>query len=253
MASGFSFDLFNSCNYPSNVVSSVNRTKEWRPETVAYTSPSFWANSRKLFDCDQCPNYVLMKRNEPNSALNLNTISPFLVSKTIKMCTGPPKSMQLLRDGTLLINTTCKQHADRLCALTQLTDDIHVKVIKLHNVNQTVKGTVFCRELIGATDAEIIEGLEEYDVIDIYRMKRTIDGSRVDFGLFVLTFNRDQLPRKIQAGYQLLEVRQYIPNPKRCLYCQRYSSGAKCCKECAVSANVSTTKDSAVFLLILLY
>lgn len=171
-----------------------------------------------------------MKRNDQNCELILSSVSPFLVKKVISNCAGHPKSLKLLRDGSLLIHTTSKKQADKLIKLKQLTDNILVKVFEHQTLNLS-KGTIFCRYIIVSTGDEIKEDLQEQHVIDIHRMKRRDGDKQVDSGLFILTFNLPQLPTHIDAGYQLLEVREYIPNPRRCFNCQRYGHGAKHCKQ----------------------
>lgn len=227
-STGSRFDIFN--NFPDNFPENTpNKIKRRRPE-VSYATTSFFSKNQKLSDLLDGPKYVVMQRNENNGQRTLSSVSPFLVMKAIEICAGKPKNVKLLRDGSLLILTTTKKQAEKLYKLKSLSDEIQVKVSEHKTLNLS-KGTIYCRDIIVSTDDEIKEALKEQNVVDIYRMKRRVDKILVDSGMFILTFNLSHLPTKIDCGYQQLEVREYIPNPRRCFNCQRYGHGAKHCKQ----------------------
>lgn len=46
----------------------------------------------------------------------------------------------------------------------------------------------------------------------------------------ILTFDRSTLPQSVTAGFLHCEVRQYIPNPRRCFKCQRYGHSTTSCR-----------------------
>lgn len=229
---GNRFDILSQYkdNFPdmdeSSVVGAKNKRK--RAETVSYITPSFFSKNQKISDLIQGPKYIIMKR--ANSELTLSSVSPFLVMKCIESSTGKPKSAKLLRDGSLLILTTSKKQADSLCKINQLNNEIHVKVFEHPSLNQS-KGIIRCKNIIVASDEEIKEGLKDQHVVDVYRIKRRDGDLRIATGAFILTFNLSQLPTHVDAGYERIEVLEYVPNPRRCFNCQRYGHGAKYCKQ----------------------
>lgn len=231
-STGSRFDIFNKFN--ENFPDTTNMKKSTNPKRrhpePSFTTTSFFTKNSKLSDVIDGPKFILMKRNDNNSHLTLASVNPFLVVKVIENTAGRTKSTKLLRDGTLLIQTTSKKQADKLFTLKQLNDTIHVTVSEHPTLNQS-KGTIFCRNILACSDDEIKDGLKEQHVSDVYRMKKKTKEGLVDTGLFVLTFDLSQLPTHIDAAYNLLEVREYVPNPRRCFNCQRYGHGAKYCKQ----------------------
>lgn len=229
---GSRFELLRNYNddFPEELTSKNNQVKRKRQDTATFQNPSFFSKNQKLSDVLNGPQFVVMKRASSNEELTLASVSPFLVMKVIEHAAGKPKTTKLMRDGSLLIHTTSKKQAQQLYKLKQLSEDISVKVYD-HPTLNTTKGTIFCRDILMVSDEEIIEGLQEHHVSDVHRMKRRVGDKLVETGLFVLTFDLCQLPTHVDAGYHRLEVREYIPNPRRCFNCQRYGHGAKHCKQ----------------------
>lgn len=252
-SSGSRFDILQ--NYNDNFPDSMNnkdpaKIKRRRPEAVPYTSTSFFSKNQKLSDLLEGPKYIVMKRNESNKELTLSSVSPFLVMKVIENIAGKPKTTKLLRDGSLLIHTTSQKQADKLYNIKQLTNNISVTVFEHTSLNLS-KGTIYCKDILVASDDEIKEALRDQHVIDIHRMKRkNRDNNIVDSGLFVITFNLCQLPTHVNAGYERIEVREYIPNPRRCFNCQRFGHGAKYCNKqpgvCGKCSDHQHTPDECV-------
>lgn len=232
-STGSRFEVFNHYNdqFPKTIHTNKQHSVKRRRPELTYTTTSFFNKNNKLSDVVDGPKFVVMKRNENNSGLTLASVSPFLVVKIIENTAGRTKSTKLLRDGSLLIQTTTKKQAEKLYTIKHLSDTIHVQVHEHPTLNQS-KGTIFCREILVCSDDEIKEGLKEQNVTDIYRMKKKKpNGELVDTGLFVLTFNLSQLPTHVDAAYNFLEVREYVANPRRCFNCQRFGHGAKFCKQ----------------------
>lgn len=228
---GSRFEIFNKYgeNFPEIDLNSARvKSKRKRAEQISYSSTCFFSKNQKLDDLIQGPKYVLMKRTALNEQKTLTSVSPFLVMKCIEHAAGKPKTVKLLRDGSLLIHTTSKKQADKLYKLTSLTDEIQVHVAEHPTLNCS-KGTIFCRDIIISTDDEIKEGLKDQNVIDVHRMTRRDGDKVIATGLFVLTFDVPMQPTHVNAGYERIEVREYIPNPRRCFNCQRYGHGAKTC------------------------
>lgn len=244
-SSGSRFDILQDIDSFPEIQHSKGKRRRPTETTTEFTSNSFFTKNQKISDLLDGPKYLIMKRNEINTGLTLASVSPFLVMKTIEQLCGKVQSTKLLRDGSLLIHTHTKKQADKLITLKHLAVNINVHVQDHPTLNLS-KGTVYCRDIIVASDEEIIEHLAEHHVKEVHRIKRKQqDGSLADTGLFVLTFNLSQLPKFIDAGYQLLEVRQYIPNPRRCFNCQRFGHGAKHCRQqpgtCGKCADVQHT------------
>lgn len=251
-SSGSRFDILQNYNdnFPEAIGDKPDKIKRRRPEVNTYTSASFFSKNQKLSDLLEGPKYIIMKRNESNKELTLSSVSPFLVMKVIENIAGKPKTTKLLRDGSLLIHTTSQKQADKLYNLKQLTNNINITVFEHSSLNLS-KGTIFCKDILVASDDEIKEALRDQHVIDIHRMKKkNRENMIVDSGLFIITFNLCQLPTHINAGYERIEVREYFPNPRRCFNCQRFGHGAKFCNKqpgvCGKCSDYQHTPDECV-------
>lgn len=83
----------------------------------------------------------------------------------------------------------------------------------------------------------IVDGLSDYKVTEVFIFKRTPRNTNANenkdpkpYGLMVITFNTQEPPKRIKYGFEHIEVRQYIPNPKRCKKCQKLGHTTKWCK-----------------------
>jgi hypothetical protein len=99
----------------------------------------------------------------------------------------------------------------------------------MENMN-TVQGTVFGRPLLTETLEALTENLESYKVTKIERIESMRDGRRSPNGLHILTFATRNLPEHILCGYERFAVRQYYPNPLRCMMCCQYGHTKNWCK-----------------------
>lgn len=137
----------------------------------SYQTTSFFNKSKRLADLQSGPKYILMVRNESDLQKSMQNISPFTIQKSITHQAGEPKSIKRLRNGTLLIETVNKKQSDKLCQMTTLTSDIHVRVYEHPTLNQS-KGTIYCRDLIYETDEVLKTELAAQFVVDIHRIKK---------------------------------------------------------------------------------
>jgi len=66
------------------------------------------------------------------------------------------------------------------------------------------KGVVRCRDINGMTNEDTIAELHDQRVIDSRRISIKRDGPTIETNTYVLTFNRLQLPKIINVGYQIV-------------------------------------------------
>lgn len=231
---------------PGSRFSILNEDNPKRKRDEGYQTGSFFTKKASLADIQNGPKFVLMKREE-HPTKTMTTISPFTVQKSIETFAGNPKNVKLLRDGSILIETNSRAQAEKLYNMKNMGQTIKVAVEE-HPTLNTTKGTIYCKELLMLDDKDIEEGFSDFNqqVIKIDRIKRRKNGDIEDTGIFVLTFNLPVLPLTVRAGYLVLHVKLYIPNPRRCLKCQKFGHGQKYCNwrvaicaHCAVSAHTS--------------
>ncbi|GBO45411.1 hypothetical protein AVEN_155566-1 [Araneus ventricosus] len=113
--------------------------------------------------------------------------------------------------------------------------------VKPHTTLNSSKGVISCGELLKESKEKITEELKSRGVIHVRRITIRRDGQLLNTKHLILTFDSNKLPEHIKAGYMRLFVRTYIPNPLRCLKCQRFGHSKTSCRRtltCARCAEV---------------
>lgn len=159
------------------------------------------------------PRFLTLSRNEENSSVTMEMVSPFLIQKIIEINAGKNVEIKKLRNGTYLLKTNTFAQATNLCKIKKFSDTINVK-IEEHSRLNTSKGVVFCPGLQYVSDQEIIENMQ--GVVEIKRMMKKVNNELVPNNNFILTFDTPNLPTELMAAFMKLEVRPFIPQPLRC-------------------------------------
>lgn len=156
-------------------------------------------------------------------------MSPFFLKKVVDNAAGGTVvTAKMTREGKILVHTKDRKQAIKMMALNQI-DKFKVKVQEDEKLNQST-GVIFCRDLKYSTDEEILEELEEQKVTGIKRMKKkNTEGQTYDTGVYFITFGVRDVPTELRVGYELLEVREYIPEPMRCYKCLKFGHIQKFC------------------------
>ncbi|XP_049525930.1 uncharacterized protein LOC125946473 [Dermacentor silvarum] len=114
-----------------------------------------------------------------------------------------------------------------------------------HRTMNTTRGVVSDDDLMELTEAELLEGFSEQNVINVKRIKMRRDGKEIKTKHLVLTFGSSVLPESIEAGYIKLRVRAYVPNPLRCFKCQRFGHSSQNCRGRQTCAKCSAHEHSS--------
>lgn len=167
-----------------------------------------------------------------NGTKKFENISPFWIKKVVDNAAGGAVNQaRKNRDGKIIVNTKNKQQAAKLIKLSQINEDNKVVVTEDGKANQS-EGVIFCRDLKYATDEEILDELAEQKVINIRRAKKKNElGLEYETGLYFVTFDSRELPEQLRVGYEMLEVRPFIPEPMRCFRCMKFGHTQKFCKK----------------------
>lgn len=137
----------------------LNRNK---PSNIPFLK---WGNSKKLNLSNNEPIYLVMRRT--NSDETLSNVSPFLIKKAIDgTCGSEVLECKKTRNGTWLIKTKNNTQANNLATLIGLTNTISVEVTLHQSLNQS-KGVIYCPDLNGMEENDILEELKSQKVQEV--------------------------------------------------------------------------------------
>lgn len=158
----------------------------------------------------------------------LSKLLPFLVNKVFQIVIGSNFKAKKMSTGDLLIEIEMMKQSEALLALNMVSE-YKVSVTPHCSLN-SIRGVLSEDDLLDVSEEEIMEGLSSQGVIDVSRIKLRREGIEKPTKHVILTFNATTLPDSVKAGYLNCNVRPYIPNPRRCLQCQRFGHSSQTCR-----------------------
>ena len=168
--------------------------------------------------------------------IKMTDLNPFIIEKNLKVLLGKKTFYKVTktRAGHLLIEVDRKEIMNKL-KKTKHIGDIPVLISEHDNLN-TCKGVIFCdnKEVQKMDDDEILAEMidQDQDVKTVYRIEKRKEGTtdeKEKTDTFIVTFDTRILPQNIKIGYEIVEVKPYFPNPRRCFNCQMYGHGKNQC------------------------
>lgn len=201
-------------------------------------SPISFSKERELKNKTPGSKFLVMKRKFGG---DLQKVSPFLLKKVIdSTCGGEVELCKKTRSGFVLIKTKNVDQAKKLVQLTKISQTIVVDVTE-HNFLNNSKGVIFTKELIGVPEEEILNELKIFNVIEVRKIQRRANEEMIETGLIILTFATTSPPEEIFVGYELLQIRPFIPNPLRCFNCFKFGHPTKFCRDTKKCVNCGYT------------
>ena len=79
-------------------------------------------------------------------------------------------------------------------------------------------------------EEEIIKKLADQGVVDVYKFQKLEENIHKKTGVLLITFDLYNLPTKLKISWNLVNVREYFPNPMRCRTCQKLGHTKNHCK-----------------------
>ena len=107
--------------------------------------------------------------------------------------------------------------------------NIKVTVTPHKGLNSS-RGVIRTKELADLSEEEIQYELSTQGVTAVKRIVIKRDGASITTNTLILTFDRSKPPSDIKAGYLIVRVDPYIPNPLRCYKCQKFGHGQNNCR-----------------------
>ena len=193
-------------------------------DTQPYTNPR--ADKKYgLFSKDSFEKYLVFKLENGSSFLDINA---FDVMRDLKRVCGSAPRVVPQADGSLMVEANSAEESAKLKKIESLAS-CPVTVKRHDTLNQT-RGVVYCKEYSKYSEEVFLNGLREYGVVRVDRIRKKVDGALVETPTLILTFDRLSLPDKLLVGYYSLKVRPYIPRPRRCFHCQRFGHVGRSCR-----------------------
>ena len=108
---------------------------------------------------------------------------------------------------------------------------LKIKVSEHRSLNSS-KGVIWCPDLEGLEEAEILENLVDEGVSKVERCMRKKGGIKVPTHTLFLTFSRPTLPESITIScYLRCKVSLFVPKPLQCFTCYKFGHPSSKCKK----------------------
>ncbi|GBM52498.1 Tetratricopeptide repeat protein 7B [Araneus ventricosus] len=143
-----------------------------------------------------------------------------------------------------LSNRIMKVVAESFAIKVQKFLDYQISVT-VHKALNSCRGVVSDKELMMASESEIIEGLSKQGVIAACQINIRRGNKIIPTKHVILTFSSSKLPSSITAGYVCSPVKPYTPNPLCCCNCQRFGHSKAACRGKLTCSNYGIAGHSA--------
>lgn len=165
-------------------------------------------------------------------------LSPFLMAKILTQKLGPAYKASKMSSGDILLELKEKQQVEKLLDVTSI-GDVAVTISPHRSLN-TSRGVISEEDFMNLSDEELLEGFQEQGVTKVQRIVLRRNNQEIPTKHVILTFATSTLPSSLEAGYVKVNVRPYIPNPRRCFKCQRFGHASPSCRGKATCAKCSS-------------
>ena len=192
------------------------------------TNPKFLGSEFEvlpgLFEPTSYSRYLTMKFDDQRA----EDSDMFQICREISTICGREPKMSFQNDGSVLIEAASPEESEKLQSMEIITG---IKAsCSPHKSMNRCKGVVRSRHLMKYSVERLQEEFKDQRVIDVIQVKRTIDGKLTPLPTYILTFDLWRLPRELKAAWLRLEIRPYVPSPRRCFYCQRFGHVSDSCR-----------------------
>lgn len=149
-----------------------------------------------------------------------------------------------MSSGHLLLELAEKEQVSKLSELARIGDT--TVTISVHRSLNTSRGGISEEDFLGLSDKELLEGFQDQDVIKVQRIVIRRNDQEVPTKHVVLSFGTSEMPTSLEAGYVKINIRPYIPNPRRCFKCQRFGHASHSCRGKETCAKCSENDYTAI-------
>lgn len=216
---------------PGNPIDDGGRRKRKKGMTVNLQDFPEWFNE----DYSNINQEVYIHVKAKEGDVPIARRNRFLLAKILKEKTTHITKASFNAEGDMILKIKGEKEAEKILAMKSIGS--WPVTVEKHRTLNSSKGVIFCPDMCWLKEQEVVEGLSDYKVSEVYIFKRTPrngdSGANKEprpYGLAILTFNSQEPPKRIKYGFEYIDVRHYIPNPKRCRKCQKLGHTTKWCK-----------------------
>ena len=152
----------------------------------------------------------------------------FNVHRDIVKCCGREPKISPLTNGQLLVEANSEEESKKLQKISNL-GGVLAECTPHASLNFT-KGLIYAPQLMTYSEEKLQLELEAQGVSKVERMKKKVGGALTPLPTLILTFAQLRLPEVVSAAWLKYKVRQYIPKPRRCFYCQEFGHVLATCR-----------------------
>ncbi|XP_055924734.1 uncharacterized protein LOC129956812 [Argiope bruennichi] len=194
--------------------------------------------------------FVIKRVSDKNESFD--TVSPFLVQKSISATVGEVASIKKMKSGDLLIEVSTRKQAQNIQKVKALAT-IPV-TISPHTSLNTSQGVITCGEIFNLPLDYIQEELKPQGVIKVRRITIRREGQILETKHHILTFKSPKLPDFIYAANCRGTVTcarcsekghesQQCSAPEKCVNCKsEHTSFSRLCPSWKLEKQITTTK-----------
>ncbi|GAB0097525.1 hypothetical protein DMENIID0001_131690 [Sergentomyia squamirostris] len=190
--------------------------------------------------CENVRRFLTLERADGKAA-GMSGVSPFVVKQILDSI--GKLNISLLRDHRILIETNTQEKMEKVLAIEEM-GKVPIKVSHHPKLNLS-RGVVKCWHFTECNLEELLQEdkMKAQKVVGLRQIKRHLTDAeeakcytakvkpvRKDTGLFIVTFDTPDLPKTLDVGYSVVEVKLYIPKPLRCFQCHRLGHAQISCK-----------------------
>ena len=176
------------------------------------------------------PRYLVVESITPDKPLTKCNI--FAVNKWFKGVSTLLSGKVRKIGNCFLVDCPTERVAKKLLSRDG-TEFISLKLkVSAHRTLNSSKGVIWCPDLEGIADAEILDNLRDEGVEQVERCMKKKGGLKVPTHTFFLTFSRPTLPESIVIScYLKCKVSLFVPKPLQCFTCFRFGHPSAKCKK----------------------
>ena len=184
----------------------------------------------EIGDNTYTPRYLVVESDTPDRPLvkcNLFTVKKWFMGVSTLLY----RRIRKMAGGGFLVDCP-NSHVAKLLLRRNGCEFISLKIkVSAHRSLNSCKGVIWCPDLEGYNDDEILDDVKDKGVTQVQRCYKKRGGLRVPTHTFFLTFGKTTLPEYLYIGFSHVKVKPFDPKPLQCYTCYGFGHPSIKCKK----------------------